>query len=135
MPQLIIMLAAYIVAALAPFAIGIGAITYLESHRPGGEWNSNTTTAIFTAATVVSANLVGLIKTIGNGQLGKENSAKLDHLHECVENRSSEVKAEAEEAKKVASETHQEVIKAINGGLIPKEVHVTVENDGKKEKT
>lgn len=135
MPQLV----GYIFAILGPLAVACGALAYLEHYRPDG-WNSNTTATILGMCTAASTQLVVLVKSINNGQIGKENSTKLDHLHTCVETRADEIKSEAAEAKKaavvakdVAADVHQQVMTAINGGVVPKEVHVTVERDGQSK--
>lgn len=125
---------AYSVAGIGPFAIAATCIAYLESHRPGGEWNSNTTTALIAGAAAASTQLAILMKSIGNSQ-------KIDHLHDCVEHRTEIVKQEAATAREAATATHAEVMKAIQNGGIPgkgKDGHLTVDGtiavDG-KEKT
>jgi len=61
-------LIAYLVATLGITLIGVGAIVTLEIARPGGDWNSNTTTVIIGMITPTLAVLIGVIKSIGNAQ-------------------------------------------------------------------
>jgi hypothetical protein len=64
----LLQLVAYLVAILGITAIGVGALAYLENHRPGGEWNSNVTYAVIGIVTPTLTVLIGIIKSIGNGK-------------------------------------------------------------------
>ncbi len=120
----------YLCAVFGMSMIGVGAIVALEIARPGGQWNSQATYAIIGVITPTLTLLLSLVKSVSNGDIGKENAKKLDHLHTCVETKVGEVVAQAREAKDAAVETKQDVRKAINGGLPKKtEIDVTVHGD------
>ena len=65
-------LIAYLAATLGTLLIGGGLIVTLEIARPGGEWNSNTTTVIVGMCTTIIAVLLSMIKSIGNGKAIEE---------------------------------------------------------------
>lgn len=68
----------YLIAGLGPFGIAAAAIAYIESHRPGGQWNSNTTTVLFGAAAACSTSLIGAMTSYFNGKLAAQVNKKVD---------------------------------------------------------
>lgn len=105
----------YLLAVGIITLIGAGSVVCLEIFRPEG-YNAQAAYAIIGICTPTITVLLGILKSVGNGQ-------EIKHLHECAH----ETKEKAKEAVQIAVETKNDIIKAINGGI--KHHAVTKTND------
>lgn len=97
----------YLTACLVPFMLTAILITFLEIFRPGGDWNSNTTTALLAGASIVAGQAVLLVKGIFNGQVSEVNRKYLEHQHDCLHEVGKEVVKAKEAAVQSVNVTRQ----------------------------
>lgn len=124
-----IYLIAYLCAVLGVLLIGCGSMVALEIGRPDGI-NTAVSYQIITLCGTIMAVLLGVIKSIGNGDVAQQTALKVDHLHDCyhtIQNASELAAAQSKLAVDVAVETKKEIIAAVvNGKKIDADVTVHV---------
>ncbi len=114
-------LAAYLSAILGPQLIGGALIVALEWLRPGGDYNSNTTTVLLGMSTAASAQLLSMVNRMFEH---KDVKQSLEHLHECqhqlndkadvAANNSAAAANQAAATEKKTEQATQEIIKKLD---------------------
>lgn len=78
-------LIAYLAAVLGTLLIGGGLIVALEIARPGGEWNSNTTTVIVGMATTILAVLLNGVRSTFNAKAINETAKEVQAVRKEID--------------------------------------------------